>query len=146
MFKMTVTNDVFRQAEESSSSQMITGWFGALLPLAPVESGNVTPPTASNLFNLRDSTVRQRSIKSLALPTRITNCLAIANIKTLGELLDTTPNQLLGMRSFGHTSLRYMQRTLKEDFGIEVQITAMNDSLLSRVGEQSARPQNGAAI
>ncbi|MBI9015657.1 MAG: DNA-directed RNA polymerase subunit alpha [Phycisphaerae bacterium] len=55
----------------------------------------------------------------LQLSVRAANCLEMAKIDTLGQLLEYDENQLLSLRSFGKTSLREVRRKL-EDLGISL--------------------------
>lgn len=53
-------------------------------------------------------------VGDLELSVRASNCLESAKIKTVGELVQKDENELLGVRSFGRTSLREVKRKLEE--------------------------------
>lgn len=53
-------------------------------------------------------------IQELDLTVRSTNCLELAKIETIGELVIMHEGQLLGLRSFGKTSLREIRKKLEE--------------------------------
>ena len=55
----------------------------------------------------------------LNLSVRASNCLEIAEVDTVGELLSKTELELLEIRSFGQTSLREIKRKL-EDLGLSL--------------------------
>ncbi len=55
----------------------------------------------------------------LELSVRANNCLEMAKIETLGDLVSMTESQLLSLRSFGKTSLREVKRKLAE-LGLEL--------------------------
>ena len=53
-------------------------------------------------------------VTELELSVRASNCLESARIRTVGELVQKDENELLGMRSFGRTSLREVVKKLEE--------------------------------
>ena len=59
------------------------------------------------------------SITDLELSVRANNCLEMAKIETLGDLVSMTESQLLSLRSFGKTSLREVKRKLA-NLGLEL--------------------------
>lgn len=62
-------------------------------------------------------------ISVLDLSVRASNCLASANISTIGELMQREEIDLLKLRSFGKTSLREVKRKLT-DFGLTLRASA----------------------
>jgi DNA-directed RNA polymerase subunit alpha len=56
----------------------------------------------------------ERSIASLDLSVRASNCLEGAKINTVGDLVSLDENQLMQLRSFGKTSLMEVKRKLTE--------------------------------
>jgi len=56
----------------------------------------------------------ERSIASLDLSVRASNCLEAAKIITVGDLVAMDENQLMQLRSFGKTSLMEVKRKLTE--------------------------------
>lgn len=56
----------------------------------------------------------ERSVDSLDLSVRASNCLQQDNIRTIGQLVQMDENQLLQLRSFGKTSLLEVRRKLSE--------------------------------
>ncbi len=58
-------------------------------------------------------------IQELDLTVRSTNCLELAKIETIGELVRMHETQLLSLRSFGKTSLREIRKKL-EDMGLSL--------------------------
>ncbi|MCG8406430.1 MAG: DNA-directed RNA polymerase subunit alpha [Phycisphaerales bacterium] len=67
-------------------------------------------------------------ISVLDLSVRSSNCLASANITTLGELLQYDEGSLLKLRSFGKTSLREVKRKLA-DHGLALQPSEDGENL-----------------
>lgn len=61
-----------------------------------------------------DENVSALPVSSLDLSVRASNCLASAEIKTVGQLLQWDEPSLLKIRSFGKTSLREIKRKLAE--------------------------------
>ena len=55
----------------------------------------------------------------LDLSVRAGNCLESAQIRTVGELVQKTEEELLGLRAFGKTSLREVDKKLED---IELQL------------------------
>ena len=53
-------------------------------------------------------------IKDLDLSVRSMNCLMAADIKTVGELMKHTPQQLIDYGNFGLKSLNEIQEVLNE--------------------------------
>jgi DNA-directed RNA polymerase subunit alpha len=56
----------------------------------------------------------ERSVASLDLSVRASNCLEAAKIITVGDLVRMEENQLMQLRSFGKTSLMEVKRKLAE--------------------------------
>ena len=54
------------------------------------------------------------SVTELDLSVRASNCLESADIRTVGDLIQKDDPELLGVRSFGKTSLREVKRKLDE--------------------------------
>jgi len=61
-----------------------------------------------------DETVLARPVSSLDLSVRASNCLASAEVKTIGQLIQWDEASLLKIRSFGKTSLREIKRKLAD--------------------------------
>ena len=59
----------------------------------------------------------EMSTADLDLTVRSSNCLELAQIKTVAQLVSLNDRELLGLRSFGRTSLREIKRKL-EDLGL----------------------------
>jgi DNA-directed RNA polymerase subunit alpha len=57
------------------------------------------------------------SVMELDLTVRANNCLETAEVATVAELVSKTEQELLGVRSFGKTSLREVKKKL-EDLGL----------------------------
>lgn len=55
-----------------------------------------------------------KTIEELELPKRAKNCLDVANITTVAELIEYTPEQLLALKSFGDKSLEDIINRLAE--------------------------------
>jgi len=55
-----------------------------------------------------------KSVDELDLSVRAAECLNRAGIETIGELVQKTEKNLLGIRSFGRTSLREIKRKLAD--------------------------------
>ena len=61
----------------------------------------------------------QMPISELDLSVRSANCVDSAQIRTVGELVQRTEEELLGLRAFGKTSLREVFKKL-EEIGLEL--------------------------
>ncbi len=55
-----------------------------------------------------------RSVDELELSVRASNCLAMANIRYIGELVQKTEQEMLNTKNFGRKSLKEIQRVLLE--------------------------------
>jgi DNA-directed RNA polymerase subunit alpha len=53
-------------------------------------------------------------VTDLELSVRASNCLETAKIRTVGELVQKTEDDLLGVRSFGKTSLKEVKSELEK--------------------------------
>jgi DNA-directed RNA polymerase subunit alpha len=54
------------------------------------------------------------NVNELDLTVRAGNCLETAEVETVAELVSKTEQELLGVRSFGKTSLREVKKKLDE--------------------------------
>jgi len=61
----------------------------------------------------------QTPVAELELSVRANNCLEMAKLETIGDIVKLTEVQLLNLRSFGKTSLREVKRKLA-DIGLEL--------------------------
>ncbi|MFO0874972.1 MAG: DNA-directed RNA polymerase subunit alpha [Phycisphaerales bacterium] len=66
-------------------------------------------------------------ITELELSVRASNCLESAKIRTVGELVAKDEAELLGVRSFGRTSLREVKRKL-EELGLALGMNSVGES------------------
>ena len=76
-------------------------------------STNVPAPVAPAVDGELRSKL-ERSIASLDLSVRASNCLEAAKIHTVGDLVRLDENQLMQLRSFGKTSLMEVKRKISE--------------------------------
>jgi DNA-directed RNA polymerase alpha subunit len=51
-------------------------------------------------------------IKNVRFPTRIRNVLAVAGLRTVGEVRETADKTLLSFQDFGPASVRHIRKTL----------------------------------
>jgi DNA-directed RNA polymerase subunit alpha len=77
-----------------------------VLPIAPVKKGMVEGPVPSAFQDL--------PIEVLDLSSRTYNCLKRSQITTVGQVLQMTEDELLGLRNFGQKSLVELQEKLAE--------------------------------
>lgn len=77
------------------------------------------------------------SIQELDLSVRATNCLESVKTHTVGELVKMTEAALLGIRSFGKTSLREIRRKLA-DIGLSLGMTNVDKYLEAKLPEETA--------
>ena len=74
--------------------------------LQPVRT-TTTRPVAAPSFSIDPNDERlKKGVSEMALSVRARKCLATLGIKTLGELVANTTEELLGQRNFGVTSLK----------------------------------------
>ena len=60
-------------------------------------------------------------VTELDLSVRASNCLEAANVKTIGELVALTEDEVLEIRNFGRTTLKEVKKKLAQlglDFGM----------------------------
>ncbi len=73
-----------------------------------------------------DPSIMAQPITSLDLSVRSSNCLASANITTVGQLLELDEAGLLKLRSFGRTSLREVKQKLA-DRGLSLKASPLGE-------------------
>lgn len=73
-------------------------------------------PEASAAASVDDELIRKLNmpVTELDLTVRASNCLNSAKVRTVADLVSKDENELLGVRSFGKTSLREVKRKLEE--------------------------------
>lgn len=64
----------------------------------------------------------QMPVADLDLSVRAGNCLESAQLRTVGELVQRNEEELLGLRAFGRTSLREVNKKL-EEIGLELNMS-----------------------
>ncbi len=70
-------------------------------------------------------------VSALELSVRATNCLEMAKIEIIGDLVKLSESELLNLRSFGKTSLREVKRKLTEmglELGMNMEKPAESDA------------------
>jgi len=75
-----------------------------------------------------DDELMATPVSALKLSVRSSNCLASANITTIGQLMEHDEEGLLKLRSFGKTSLREVKRKLAE-LGLHLESSGEDDGL-----------------
>jgi DNA-directed RNA polymerase subunit alpha len=92
---------------------------------APIEQITLPEPQPSSP-NLKLKERLALPISDLDLSVRASNCLESENIKTIGDLVRLSPNDLLNMKNFGKTSLREVEQKLThQGLGLEMDIDAL---------------------
>ena len=84
-----------------------------------VVSSEVSSQTEADMELLRKL---QMPVADLDLSVRAGNCLESAQLRTVGELVQRNEEELLGLRAFGRTSLREVNKKL-EDIGLELNMS-----------------------
>jgi DNA-directed RNA polymerase subunit alpha len=71
---------------------------------------------ASAAASVDDDLIRKlnMSVEDLELTVRANNCLSSAKVRNVADLVQKDEAELLGVRSFGKTSLREVKRKLEE--------------------------------
>jgi len=69
-----------------------------------------------------------QSVDMIELSSRAANCLKVAHIKTIGELVSKGDEQLLGVKNFGQKSLDEIKERLK-DMGLSLGMELSEDAL-----------------
>lgn len=64
-------------------------------------------------MNAERTALLERTLSSFDISVRASNCLAVAEIETIGRLVRTTADELLRLRSFGRTSLAEVEALLR---------------------------------
>jgi DNA-directed RNA polymerase subunit alpha len=94
-----------------------------------VAAAEVLPQSASPPVDEELRSKLERSVASLDLSVRASNCLEAAKIITVDDLVRLDENQLMQLRSFGKTSLMEVKRKLAEmdlSLGMNIGDTASN--------------------
>jgi DNA-directed RNA polymerase subunit alpha len=80
--------------------------------------------------------ILRMSVKEIELTVRAANCLEMANINTIGELVSKTEAEMLKFRNFGKKSLEEIVQKLKKydlELGMDV------DSIYRKIKEARSR-------
>jgi hypothetical protein len=64
--------------------------------------------------------VYQTPILNFDLSARVLNGLTLANINTIGDIMELSRKELLHIKNFGEQSLHEIETFLKEEFGLEL--------------------------
>jgi len=103
ILELWTTGGVTPETAVADASRILAGQFALLIDFAaspPAESGEAAPPVRSavheHLF---------QSVAELELSVRPSNCLKIAKIGTIGDLVRKTESELLKTENFGKKSL-----------------------------------------
>jgi DNA-directed RNA polymerase subunit alpha len=104
--------------------------MGPELPMTGREQPSLESPEARKARELRDKL--SLPVQVLDPSVRAENCLSSENIKTIGDLVRRTEQDMLSIRNFGKTSLTELKRKLADmglSFGMELpeEVTAMLD-------------------
>ena len=65
----------------------------------------------------------EQGVEMIELSSRASNCLKVAGIRTIGELVRKSEDDLLGVKNFGQKSLDEIKEKLKEmglDLGMKI--------------------------
>jgi DNA-directed RNA polymerase subunit alpha len=89
--------------------------------------GGASESGASGSGAAADDSKMNMQVSVLDLSVRASNCLASANIVTIGDLMKHDEAALLKLRSFGKTSLREVKRKLAEQ-GLTLKSSGIDDS------------------
>jgi DNA-directed RNA polymerase subunit alpha len=106
--------------EENGILNEVLDQVARLVASCPLRDAEPKPDAPHEIFS--------RPLKSLELSVRSDNCLSFAGVETIGKLVTLTeagtPAQkgLLGIRSFGRTSLREVKRKL-DNLGLHLGMT-----------------------
>jgi DNA-directed RNA polymerase subunit alpha len=112
ILEVWTTGGVTPETAVADASRILAGQFALLIDFAaspPAESGEAAPPVRSavheHLF---------QSVAELELSVRPSNCLKIANIGTIADLVQKTESELLKTKNFGKKSLNEIKTILGE--------------------------------
>ena len=83
------------------------------------EAGEPAQDESSDEANLQINQHLFRSVNELELSVRAANCLKNANIKSIGELVQRSENEMLKTKNFGKKSLNEIKEVLAE-MGLEL--------------------------
>lgn len=89
--------------------------------------------TTDNEFDEEMRRKLEMPIQALELSVRADNCLEMAKIETIGQLVAIPANQLLALRSFGKTTLREVRKKLADlglELGMDVEALQSGESIL----------------
>lgn len=96
-----------------SGGSTAAGIFSGLGGDVPQEAQSSSGGSASR------KEILMRPISSLDLSVRSANCMREEKIETVGELVRRSKDELLGVKNFGKTSLREIEKKL-EELGLEI--------------------------
>lgn len=94
----------------SRAADILVGYFSHFSKIAPVSHSD----KESKLQETVENSLLSLPIKELELSVRSENCLLRAGIKTVGDLVQRTPEELLKIRNLGRKSLSEIQDKLSK--------------------------------
>lgn len=90
----------------------------SLTPFLGVEKSTTAKESLDNLAESQEDQelreVLESSVDMIELSSRAANCLKVANIQTIGELVSKTEQELLAVKNFGQKSLDEIKEKLEE--------------------------------
>ncbi|MBK8574385.1 MAG: DNA-directed RNA polymerase subunit alpha [Elusimicrobia bacterium] len=113
------TEAVARASEILRSSVHVFLPAPALTPVMgtkeePAANGSVAPAALHPVVPGKLKDMVDQPVEMIELTVRASNCLKVAKIKTIGELISKTEEELLGFKNFGKKSLEEIKERLTE--------------------------------
>jgi len=108
------TDAVARASEILRSSVHVFLPVTAAAPVASEESKGAAPATAQPVAAGKLKDMVDQPVEMIELTVRASNCLKAAKIKTIGELISKTEEELLDFKNFGKKSLEEIKERLTE--------------------------------
>ncbi len=86
--------------------------------------------------------LRQKTIEDLELSVRSSNCLRVGNIRTIGELILKTEEELSKIRNLGAASLKEIRTKLEEELQINKNLAEYSlEEIRSKLKELEHKPE-----
>lgn len=99
----------------AQAAKILKGAFGVFAPAEPEAAEEASADAAGagdGQGRLKD--MMDQSVDMIELTVRASNCLKAAKIRTIGDLVSKTEEELLGFKNFGKKSLEEIRDRLKE--------------------------------
>jgi DNA-directed RNA polymerase subunit alpha len=103
----------------TQAARILRGAVGGFLPAEEAEGKEAPAAPVKELSSSRLKDMMEQPVEIIELTVRASNCLKAANIRTIGELVGKSEEELMGYKNFGRKSLDEIRDRVRE-MGLEL--------------------------